>query len=87
MRGNTWRLFWATLLVCVPVMLAVLLLLDGILKAARLDPAAALAAGRLPLGAFILHAVAGTLLNFLVVALAAQVLSGFYRRIVLRSDL
>jgi hypothetical protein len=71
----------------VPVVLSVLLLLNGILAAARFDSAAAIAAGRLPLGAFILPAVVWTLLNFVTLALFASVLSGFYRRIVLRSDL
>jgi hypothetical protein len=87
MRGNTWRLVACTAAVCVPVVLSVLLLLNGILAAARFDSAAAIAAGRLPLGAFILPAVVWTLLNFVTLALFASVLSGFYRRIVLRSDL
>jgi hypothetical protein len=87
MRGNTWRLLACTAITCVPVMVAVLLLLNGVLAAARFNAAAAMAAGRLPLGAFILHAVVGTLLNFVTLALAASVLAGFYRRIVLRSDL
>jgi hypothetical protein len=87
MRGNTWRLAACTTTVCVPVVLAVLLLLNGVLAAARFDAAAAMAAGRLPLGAFILHAVVGTLLNFVTLALFASVLAGFYRRIVQHSDL
>jgi hypothetical protein len=79
-RGNTWRLFGCGIVACLPTVMALVLILGGIFAGLHLDQAA----DKLPLGFFILRGVIGTCANFIVVALGASVLSGFYRRIVLR---
>ena len=81
MRGNTWRLIAATLLVCAPVFIIVSLMLSGILGAANLK------LDQLPQppppGLFLLSGVVEVVLNFLFFALGASVTAEFYRRIVL----
>jgi hypothetical protein len=79
-RGNTWRLFGCGIVACLPVIMALVLILSGIFAGLHLDQAP----DKLPLGFFILRGLIGTCANFIVVALGASVLSGFYRRIVLR---
>lgn len=80
MRGNSWRLLGCCFITCTPVLLIVILIVSGLFAALHLDQLA----GHLPLGFFILRGVIGTCANFVVVALGASVLSGFYRRIILR---
>ncbi|HEX7967433.1 MAG TPA: hypothetical protein VF502_04385 [Stellaceae bacterium] len=81
MRGNTWRLIAATLLVGAPVFIIVSLMLSGILGAANLkldqlpQPP--------PLGLSLLSGVVEVVLNFLFIALGASITAEFYRRIVL----
>jgi hypothetical protein len=81
MRGNTWRLAAATLLVYVPVFVTVGFVLSVILSAAHVNieelPA------RPPLGLVLLGGVVYTVLMFLLIALWATVLAEFYRRLVL----
>jgi len=83
LRGNSWRLVGCALLACAPFILTVVFLFNAFLAALHLDAASALAT-RPPLGLFILRGLVNTLSNFILVALAASVLSGFYRRLALR---
>jgi hypothetical protein len=81
MRGNTWRFLGANLLAVLPVMMAAGALLSLVLAAARID--LGVLPERLPTSLFVLLGLADTLLRFVLVALGASVLAGFYRRIVL----
>lgn len=82
LRGNSWRLVGCALLACAPFTLTIVFLFNALLAALHLDTASALAAPSL--GLFILRGLVNTLSNFVLVALAASVLGGFYRRLALR---
>lgn len=79
MRGNTWRLVAATLLVSAPLLVTVLFVLSVILAAAHVEPEQL---SHPPLGLVLLGGVVQTVLAFIFVALGATVLAEFHRRIV-----
>lgn len=79
MRGNSWRLLGCEFVACMPVLLAVILILSGAFTGFHIEQF-----DRLPLGFFVLRGVVETCTNIIVVALGAAVLSSFYRRIMLR---
>lgn len=83
MRGNTWRLIGATVMVIVPIVFTVGLVLNRILGAAGLDSPEGLLSDP-PLGFFLLAGVVDVVLRFIFVALGATILSEFYRRILRR---
>ena len=80
MRGNTLRLAATTLLVSVPIFVAVGFALILVLTAAhvKIDPLPP----HPPLGVVLLIGVVDTTLQFLLVALGAAILVEFYRRLV-----
>ena len=80
MRGNSWRLVGCGIVTCAPAILTVILTLSGIFAGLHLDEMTE----PLPLGFFLLRGIIGVCANFVVMALGAAVLSGFYRRIMLR---
>lgn len=80
MRGNTWRVIGATVMVIVPIVFTVGLVLNRILSAAGLGSPEGLLSDP-PLGFFLLAGVVDVVLRFIFVALGATILSEFYRRI------
>ena len=80
MRGNSWRLLGCGIVACAPAALIVIVILSGIFAGLHLDTAT----DRVPLGFFLLRGIIGACANFVIVALGAAVLSGFYRRIMVR---
>jgi hypothetical protein len=83
MRGNTWRLIGATLMVVIPIVFTVGLVLSRIFAAAGLGSPEVLLTNP-PLGSFLLAGVVDVVLRFILVALGATILSEFYRRILRR---
>lgn len=83
MRGNGWRLAGATLMAVAPIVLVTVVLVAQLLSAARLGPAEDLVADP-PLGLVLLNDVVVAVLGFVLTALAASILSDFYRRVVLQ---
>ena len=78
MAGNTWRLVATVMLVSVPTVFTVALLMSSIAAALGLDSGSDTPP---PLGFFLLRGVIGSCADFIVVALSASALAGFYRRI------
>ena len=76
--GNTWRLFAAMMLVTLPTVFVAAMLINGIFSGLNID---ATSNTPPPVGFFILRGVFGTCADFLVVALSAAVVAGFYRRV------
>lgn len=76
--GNTWRLFATVLLVSLPTVFTVAMVLSAFFAGFHLD---GLGGDPLPLGFFLLRGVIGSCADFLVVALGAAVVAGFYRRL------
>lgn len=76
--GNTWRLFAAVLLVGIPAVFVVAMILSAFFAGFQLD---GLGDAPVPLGFFLLRGVIGSCADFLVVALTASVVAGFYRRL------
>lgn len=76
--GNTWRLFATVLLVSVPAVFVVAMILSAFFAGFQLD---GIGDAPLPLGFFLLRGVLGSCADFLVVALGASVIAGFYRRL------
>jgi hypothetical protein len=83
MRGNVWRLIGINLLVAVPVVLTFSLMLSAVLAAAGIDPTDPTVLATVPLGVILMSGVIQALTGFVVMALAASILSEFYRRVVL----
>jgi hypothetical protein len=79
MRGNTWRLLAAGLVVYTPIFVTVLFVLGIILVAARVEPEQL---SHPTLGLVLLEGVVDNVLPFIFVALGAAVLVEFHRRIV-----
>lgn len=79
MHGNSWRLVACGFVACMPVLLALALIVSGVITGFQIEPL-----DHPPLGFFILRGVVETCANIIVVALGATVLSAFYRRILLR---
>lgn len=76
--GNTWRLFVTVMLVSVPIVFITAMIVSAFFAGFQID----VSADQLqPLGFFLLRAVLSTCGNFLVVALCAAVIAGFYRRL------
>lgn len=78
MAGNTWRLFATVMLASVPTVFIVAMVMSSIAAALGLDSGGDTPP---PLGFFLLRGVIASCADFLVVALSASVLAGFYRRI------
>jgi hypothetical protein len=76
--GNTWRLFATVLLVSLPAVFVVAMILSAFFAGFQLD---GLGDSALPVGFFLLRGVIGSCTDFLVVALGAAVIGGFYRRL------
>jgi hypothetical protein len=76
--GNTWRLFAAVMLVSIPTVFVFAMIIGGFFAGFHLDASGERAP---PLGFFILRGVLGSCADFLVVALTAAVVAGFYRRL------
>jgi hypothetical protein len=83
MGGNTWRLFAAVMLVTLPTVFVAAMLINGIFNGLNID---ASSDAPPPVGFFILRGVLGTCADFLVVALSAAVVAGFYRRVGAKAD-
>lgn len=76
--GNTWRLFATVMLVSIPTAFVVAMILSAFFAGFQLD---SLGDAPPPLGLFLLRGVIGSCADFLVVALSASVVAGFYRRL------
>lgn len=79
MRGNSWRLIGCGFLTCAPFVFAVATVLMGLLSAAHVGGATVAAPS---LGFLLLRGITDTVTNFVIVALGATILCGFYRHIV-----
>jgi RsiW-degrading membrane proteinase PrsW (M82 family) len=80
MRGNSWRLIWASLLTALPLKVATLILTAIVVALVAPDGTADLA--NPPMGFVILLGLIEAISDILLAALGASVLSGFYRELV-----
>jgi hypothetical protein len=76
--GNTWRLFATAMIVSVPAVFAVAMIISGFFAGFHID---GYGDGPPPVGFFLLRSVVGSCADFVVVALGASVVAGFYRRL------
>jgi hypothetical protein len=81
MRGNTWRLVGATLLVMMPALAVLAIVMRLLVSAAPLDPTAEVPAA-LSWNLVVLSGIVDVLFGAVIVTLGASILSEFYRRIV-----
>lgn len=75
--GNTWRLFVTLMLVSIPAVFVTLVIVNAVFAGFHIDQSG----DQLPLGFFLLRAVLSSCINFVVVALSAAAIAGFYRRL------
>ncbi len=80
MRGNSWRLIWASLLTALPLKVVTLVLTAIVV--ALVAPAGTADLSNPPMGFVILLGVIEAVSDMLLAALGASVLSGFYRELV-----
>ncbi len=78
LRGNTWRLFAAVMLVSVPIVFTTAMIVSGFFAGFHIESYGKAAP---PLGFFLLRALLSSCGNVLVVALSAAAIAGFYRRL------
>jgi hypothetical protein len=85
MRGNTWRLIWASLLAALPLKL-VALALTATIVALVLPPGSDYVIEAPPVGFVILTGVIEAVSDILMAAMGASILAGFYRELATRAD-
>lgn len=85
MRGNTWRLIWASVLAALPLKIVALALTMTIVSLV-LPPGADFAVEAPPAGFVILTGVIEAVSDILMAALGASILAGFYRELATRAD-
>ena len=83
MAGNSWRLFTASLLAVLPLLMTIEALLGLLLMALHVGPEMALAA-QPPVGFVLLNGVVEAVSRLVLTAMSASILAEFYRRIVVR---
>ncbi|HEX4113903.1 MAG TPA: hypothetical protein VH020_15330, partial [Stellaceae bacterium] len=85
MRGNTWRLIWASLLAALPLKIVALALTATIVTLV-LPAGADYVAEPPPAGFVILTGVIAAVSDILMAALGASILAGFYRELATRAE-